>query len=158
MHCSKVEEIQREPSEQKDMLVLAVWVWAPVKEGQGLKSLGCLQTARRPPTRLTQGRLRPTNNSMTGWNHSLESIPPALLNMMSGVESGTVVSGEPQRGQYPRRTFRPLDPTSSNWAISPVIVTAARWTKMIVENALRDCGRQRSQWQRAAAKGCSAML
>jgi hypothetical protein len=33
MHCSKVEEIQREPSEQKDMLVLAVWVWAPVKEG-----------------------------------------------------------------------------------------------------------------------------
>ena len=56
----------------------------------------------------TQGLRRPTNSSQIGWNHSLESMPPALTIMRSGVTSGTVNSGEPQRGQYRRKTLRPL--------------------------------------------------
>ena len=40
----------------------------------------------------------------------------------------------------------------------PVIVTALRWMKMIVEKALPDCGRQRLQWQRPSTIGLSVIL
>jgi hypothetical protein len=111
-----------------------------------------------PGTGATQGRRRPTNNSMTGWNHSLRSMPPAFTNIRSGVTSGSVVSGDPQRGQYRRATWRPLEPISSKTAVSPSIFIVERLMMMMVEKALPDCGRQRSQWQRPAAIGAAEIL
>jgi hypothetical protein len=40
----------------------------------------------------------------------------------------------------------------------PVIVSALRWMKMTVENAVPDCGRQRLQWQRPSTIGFSVIL
>ena len=60
---------------------------------------GLLSNCWAPGTGVTHGRRRPTNSSMTGWNHSLESMPPAFTMITSGATSGSVVSGEPQRGQ-----------------------------------------------------------
>jgi hypothetical protein len=76
----------------------------------------------------------------------------------SGIRSGSVVSGEPQRGQERRNTRRPLDPTSSKTAVSPVIVSALWCMKMTVENPDPDCGRQRLQWQSASAIYFSVIL
>src|ERR1700731_1169668 len=47
---------------------------------------------------------------------------------------------------------------SSKTAVSPVIVSALRWMKMTVENAVPDCGRQRLQWQRTSTIGFSVIL
>ena len=80
---------------------------------------------------------------------------PALTKKMPGVASDSVVRGEPQRAQWRRNTPSPLAPISSNTAVSPVIVIALLCTKMTVEKALPDCGRQRLQWQRPVARGLS---
>ena len=71
---------------------------------------------------------------------------------------GSVVSGDPQRGQYRRATWKPLEPISSKTAVSPSISIVERLIMMTVEKALPDCGRQRSQWQRPAAIGCAEIL
>jgi hypothetical protein len=68
------------------------------------------------------------------------------------------VSGDPQRGQYRRATWRPLEPISSKTAASPSIFIVERLMMMMVEKALPDCGRQRSQWQRPAAIGAAEIL
>jgi hypothetical protein len=91
-------------------------------------------------------------------DHSLALMPPAFTNIRSGVTSGSVVSGDPQRGQYRRATFTPLEPISSNAAVSPSISIVERLMMMTVEKALPDCGRQRSQWQRPAAIGAAKIL
>jgi hypothetical protein len=113
-----------------------------------------LRAALRPGTGATQGHRRPTNNSMTGWNHSLASMPPAFTTIISSAASDSVVSGDPQRGQCRRATWKPLEPISSETAVSPSISIVER-LMMMVEKALPDCGRQRLQWQRPATIGAA---
>jgi hypothetical protein len=64
----------------------------------------------------------------------------------------------PQRGQYRRATWRPLEPISSNTAVSPVIDMVERRMMMMVEKALPDCGRHRSQWQSPVAIGAAEIV
>jgi hypothetical protein len=59
---------------------------------------GLPSSCTAPGTGATQGRRRPTNNSMTGWNHSLASMPPAFTTIISSAASDSVVSGDPHAG------------------------------------------------------------
>jgi hypothetical protein len=68
------------------------------------------------------------------------------------------VSGDPQRGQYRRATWRPLEPISSKTAVSPSISIVERLMMMTVEKALPDWGRQRSLAKAGCDRRCRNLV
>jgi hypothetical protein len=89
-----------------------------------------------------------------------EKLMPGPRCQQSTFGPVTFDDGTADRKTYPHAVplRRAKNASKSRPAVSPVVVTALRCTKITVEKALPDCGRQRLQWQRPVASGFSAMV